>query len=102
MNFILIPIIGINGAALATMISFFVVLKIRENRIIAENKLVISFNRKIIYMLIIMQFVTYYIFPIWIAFVVSLILFLILLIYFRKVYISIICKLLEGIKHEKK
>ena len=84
------------------MISFFVVLKIRENRIIAENKLVISFNRKIIYMLIIMQFVTYYIFPIWIAFVVSLILFLILLIYFRKVYISIICKLLEGIKHEKK
>lgn len=102
LNFILIPIIGINGAALATMISFFVVLKIRENRIIAENKLVISFNRKIIYMLIIMQFVTYYIFPIWIAFVVSLILFLILLIYFRKVYISIICKLLEGIKHEKK
>lgn len=102
LNFLLIPIIEINGAALATMISFYIVLIIRENRIIKENKLIITFNRKIIYLLILIQFITYYIFPIWISFIAMIIIFNILLLYFKNTYITIIKKLMDGVRHEKK
>lgn len=102
MNFILIPLLGINGAALATAISFFVVLKIREDRLINERKLIISFNRKILYIVLACQFIIYYIFPILIATVTSFCFFVFLLFYFRKLFSILISNFFRGFNHGTK
>ena len=65
LNFILIPFIGINGAAIATMASYYMVLIIRE-RLIRKNKgIEILFNRKFIFSLIGLQIIIYYMFTIY-------------------------------------
>ncbi|MFR7562055.1 MAG: polysaccharide biosynthesis protein [Clostridium sp.] len=92
LNFILIPFIGINGAAIATMASYYMVLIIRE-RLIRKNKgIEILFNRKFIFSLIGLQIIVYYIFPINVAFFANLILFGILIYSFRDIIIVFLKK----------
>lgn len=95
LNFILIPFIGINGAAIATMASYYMVLIIRE-RLIRKNKgIEILFNRKFIFSLIGLQIIIYYMFPINIDFFANFILFLILIYSFRDVIIVFFKKILR-------
>lgn len=95
LNFILIPFIGINGAAIATMASYYMVLIIRE-RLIRKNKgIEILFNRKFIFSLIGLQIIVYYIFPINVAFFANLILFGILIYSFRDIIIVFLKKILR-------
>lgn len=92
LNFILIPFIGINGAAIATMASYYMVLIIRE-RLIRKNKgIEILFNRKFIFSLIGLQIIVYYIFPINVAFFANLILSGILIYSFRDIIIVFLKK----------
>lgn len=95
LNFILIPFIGINGAAIATMASYYMVLIIRE-RVIRKNKgIEILFNRKFIFSLIGLQIIIYYMFPINVAFFADFILFVILIYSFRDVIIVFFKKILR-------
>ena len=92
LNFILIPFIGINGAAIATMASYYMVLIVRE-RLIRKNKgIEILFNRKFIFSLIGLQIIVYYIFPINVAFFANLTLFGILIYSFRDIIIVFLKK----------
>ena len=59
MNFILIPIFGINGAGFATMASFFIVWKLRESLLIKIGYLNVV-SSKLIFILIAFEIIIYY------------------------------------------
>lgn len=103
MNFILIPIVGINGAGIATMISFGIVLIIREKLLIKEKKLYISFSRFKIAIIMCGQLVVYYAFPIWMA-EGAMILFLCMYMFFMRDIVRRLLQLIifKGEKNEKK
>lgn len=84
LNFALIPKLGINGAGLATLIGFAVVLFIREHLLKRQNKIEIQFKRSILLGVVGMQIVVYYALPLWKSVAVMLILFGILLFVLRK------------------
>lgn len=83
LNFALIPFLGINGAGLATMISYYMVLVIRENLIKKNNGIKLLFNRGYIFCLIGLQIISYYLFSIQISFVLNCLLFLMLVYSFK-------------------
>lgn len=95
LNFILIPFIGINGAAIATMASYYMVLIIRERLIIKNKGIEILFNRKFIFTLIGLQIIVYYILPINVAFFVDFILYVILIYSFKDIIKIILMKLIR-------
>lgn len=84
LNFLLIPTLGLNGGATATFLGFLVVLKIRENLLIKQEKLDITFNRISLITIIGIQMVVYYVFPFQYAFVILCILEVVLIILIRK------------------
>lgn len=96
LNFILIPILGINGAALATLIGFAAVLFIRERFLKKHDKIEIQFNRFFIFGIIGAQILAYYILSLWMSVVVMLVFFISLLVSMRKTIIGfiklIVCK----------
>ncbi len=85
LNFLLIPTLGLNGGAIATFLGFLVVLKIRENLLIKQKKLEITFNRILLITIIGVQMVVYYVFPFRYAFVILCILEVVLIILIRKI-----------------
>ena len=84
LNFVLIPVIGINGAGLATLIGFAVVLFVREKLLKKQNELEISFKRSVIFGVIVIQIIVYYAFPLWESVAIMLMLFLVLLFILRE------------------
>lgn len=60
LNFLLIPFMGINGAAIATLLGFGVVLIVREQMLKAKDCIEIRFNRGMILLLTVLQIIAYY------------------------------------------
>ena len=98
-NFLLIPAIGINGAGLATLIGFAIVMIIRENLLKKEDRLEVGFNRVPFLMLIIVQIVIYYVLPLWSSVILMTAVFGMLVFAERKLVVlfvkSVVCKLLK-------
>ena len=84
LNFVLIPIMGINGAGLATLIGFSAVLFIRERLLKQQNKIEILFSRFRILVIIGFQIIAYYTLPLGASVFVMSILFAVLLFLARK------------------
>lgn len=100
LNFSLIPMLGLNGGAIATFLGFLVVLKIRERLLIKQEKLEISFNRIALVIVIGIQIGIYYLLPLQYAFVILGILEIVLLILMRKTIFEFIKPLLSKL-HKK-
>lgn len=94
-NFVLIPVMGINGAGLATMIGFAVVLSIREQMLKKRDEIEIQFNKPILLGIIGIQIIVYYILPLGPSVAVMVFLFGVLLIVLRK-FIVVFVKTLIG------
>lgn len=84
LNFLLIPTLGLNGGAIATFLGFLVVLKIRENLLIKQEKLGITFNRILLITIIGIQIIVYYAFTFPCAFAILCVLEVVLIILVRK------------------
>ena len=84
MNFILIPTLGLNGGAIATFLGFMVVLIIRENLLIRQEKLMITFNRILLITIIGVQIAVYYMLPFLYALIILFTLEVLMLILVRK------------------
>ncbi len=78
-NFILIPTIGINGAAIATALSFLAVLTIREKTSIKGNMIEVNFSRWFIWLVIACEILAYYLLPMWWGMIINAVLFAILI-----------------------
>lgn len=90
LNFILIPGMGINGAGLATMMGFAVVLFIRERLLKKRHEIEVQFNRPLLFIFTGIQIIAYYALPLWKSVVVMTVLFCGLLFILRKFIIRFI------------
>lgn len=102
LNFVLIPLMGINGAALATAIGFFVVLFIREKRIRKKGDLIVGFNRTWLLVLMSIEIVVYYLLPMWAAIVSLIFLTLILGICYRGIFFETFTRGIRQIRRKGK
>lgn len=84
-NFLFIPVIGINGAGLATLIGFAIVMFIREYLLRKTGRLDITFPRMWLFIIIGIQIVVYYCCPLWISVGIMGIIFALLLYIERQV-----------------
>mgnify|MGYP003297786534 CR=1 FL=1 len=98
LNIVMIPIMGINGAAFATAFSFLVVLLIREQRIIKQGNLLILFKRKTIIIIIILEFIVYYMLSMWVTVGILTLLTVCLIFCYRDTILTIIKSMTEKIK----
>lgn len=84
LNFILIPTLGLNGGAIATFLGFTVVLIIRENLLIKQEKLMVTFNRILLITIIGVQIAVYYMLPFLYALIILFTLEVVMIILVRK------------------
>lgn len=102
LNIVFIPIIGINGAALATAISFFAVLVIREKKITTQGNLFIQFKRKSLYIIIALEFVVFYVFSMWTAVLILILLTMCLMFSYRDIILAIAKKGIRQVTEMRK
>jgi O-antigen/teichoic acid export membrane protein len=102
LNFLLIPQFGLNGAGFATFIGFSIVLFLRERRLIKDNELDIKFKRLPIYGLIIIEFVFYYIFPVFWSSLLNTFVLILFVIYKRSILLSVIQKFSTFVKKKSR
>lgn len=93
-NFLLIPLMGINGAGLATLIGFAMVMLIRERLLKKAGLLEITFSKVGIFITVSAQIVVYYLLPLWWAVGVMFIIFFLLLYFERKIIIPFIRRII--------